>query len=35
MPGSGTAALEGITGSGGLRVTQDGTHRIWFDCDLP
>lgn len=35
VPGSGTAALTGITGSGGLRITEDGTHHIWFDFDLP
>ncbi|MCJ0868539.1 DUF3224 domain-containing protein [Streptomyces sp. AP-93] len=35
VPGSGTAALAGITGSGGLRVAEDGTHHIWFDYDLP
>lgn len=35
VPASGTAALKGITGTGGLRVDEDGTHRIWFDFDLP
>ncbi|MBT2451860.1 DUF3224 domain-containing protein [Streptomyces sp. ISL-43] len=35
VPGSGTSALKGITGTGGLRVTEDGTHQIWFDYDLP
>ncbi|WP_328930359.1 DUF3224 domain-containing protein [Streptomyces sp. NBC_00190] len=35
VPGSGTAALTGITGAGGLRVDEDGTHRIWFDYELP
>ncbi|MFD9338589.1 DUF3224 domain-containing protein [Streptomyces sp. NPDC060028] len=34
VPGSGTAALKGITGAGGLRVDEDGTHHIWFDYDL-
>jgi hypothetical protein len=32
---SGTGDLAGITGGGGLRVDADGTHRIWFDYDLP
>lgn len=35
VPGSGTAALAGITGSGGIRIAEDGTHHIWFDYDLP
>lgn len=35
VPGSGTGELEGITGGGGLRVTADGKHEIWFDYDLP
>lgn len=35
VPGSGTGELEGITGSGGLRVTDDGEHTIWFDYELP
>ncbi|MEU6341422.1 DUF3224 domain-containing protein [Streptomyces sp. NPDC046977] len=34
VPGSGTGALAGITGSGGLAVDSDGTHRIWFDYAL-
>ncbi|MFI1384046.1 DUF3224 domain-containing protein [Embleya sp. NPDC020886] len=34
VPGSGTAALAGITGTGGIRVDADGTHRIWFDYGL-
>ncbi|MGW2472978.1 DUF3224 domain-containing protein [Streptomyces sp. NPDC001665] len=33
-PGSGTAALAGISGGGGLAVDEDGTHRIWFDFEL-
>ncbi|GHA08551.1 hypothetical protein GCM10010329_34160 [Streptomyces spiroverticillatus] len=32
--GSGTAALTGITGAGGMAVDADGTHRIWFDYEL-
>ncbi|MFF5338633.1 DUF3224 domain-containing protein [Streptomyces sp. NPDC013181] len=31
---SGTAALAGISGGGGLAVDEDGTHRIWFDFEL-
>lgn len=35
VPGSGTGGLAGITGTGGLRVDADGTHRLWLDIDLP
>ncbi len=35
VPGSGTEGLKGITGKGGLAVDPDGTHRIWFDYELP
>src|SRR5262245_56732014 len=31
VPSSGTGALAGITGSGGMSIDADGTHRIWFD----
>ncbi|WNI24165.1 DUF3224 domain-containing protein [Streptomyces sp. ITFR-16] len=34
VPSSGTGALAGISGGGGLAVDEDGTHRIWFDFDL-
>ena len=34
VPGSGTAELAGIRGSGGMAIDPDGTHRIWFDYDL-
>lgn len=34
VPGSGTGELAGITGSGGLTVDPDGTHRVWFDYSL-
>lgn len=34
VPTSGTGALAGISGSGGMAVDQDGTHRIWFDYEL-
>ncbi|MEU3047824.1 MULTISPECIES: DUF3224 domain-containing protein [unclassified Streptomyces] len=33
-PGSGTGELAGISGTGGMKVEADGTHRIWFDYDL-
>ncbi|WP_419183951.1 DUF3224 domain-containing protein [Streptomyces noursei] len=34
MPTSGTGAWTGITGTGGVAVDADGTHRIWFDDEL-
>ncbi|MEV6139964.1 DUF3224 domain-containing protein [Nocardia sp. NPDC051990] len=34
VPTSGTGALVGITGTGGLSVDADGVHRIWFDYEL-
>lgn len=34
VPGSGTDKLTGITGTGGIAIDPDGTHRIWFDYDL-
>lgn len=34
VPTSGTGALTGITGTGGLAVDADGTHRIWFEYAL-
>jgi uncharacterized protein DUF3224 len=34
VPSSGTGDLAGITGTGGLSVDADGTHRIWFDYEL-
>lgn len=34
VPSSGTGALAGITGTGGLSIDEDGTHRIWFDYEL-
>lgn len=34
VPCSGTGALTGITGSGGMAVDEDGTHRVWFDYEL-
>jgi len=35
VPGSGTGALAGITGTGGISVDDDGTHHIRFDYELP
>jgi hypothetical protein len=35
VPSSGTGALRGITGGGGIAVDADGTHRVWFDYALP
>ncbi|MCX4717487.1 MULTISPECIES: DUF3224 domain-containing protein [Streptomyces] len=34
VPSSGTGALAGIAGAGGMAVDADGTHRIWFDYQL-
>ena len=34
VPSSGTAALAGISGGGGIAVDEDGTHRIWFDFEI-
>ncbi|MEV4239984.1 DUF3224 domain-containing protein [Nocardia sp. NPDC050408] len=34
VPTSGTGALAGITGTGGLTVDTDGVHHIWFDYEL-
>jgi hypothetical protein len=34
VPTSGTGDLAGITGTGGLAVDADGTHRVWFDYEL-
>ncbi|MCX5384509.1 DUF3224 domain-containing protein [Streptomyces sp. NBC_00083] len=34
VPSSGTGALTGISGAGGLAVEADGTHRIWFDYEV-
>ncbi|WP_344466601.1 DUF3224 domain-containing protein [Kitasatospora kazusensis] len=33
VPSSGTGELAGITGTGGMTVEADGTHRIWFDYE--
>jgi Protein of unknown function (DUF3224) len=34
VPSSGTSDFEGITGTGGMSVAEDGTHRIWFDYEV-
>jgi hypothetical protein len=34
VPSSGTSGLAGITGTGGLAVDPDGTHRIWLDYEI-
>ncbi|MFB7266529.1 DUF3224 domain-containing protein [Streptomyces nojiriensis] len=34
VPSSGTGAMAGIAGAGGMAVDADGTHRIWFDYQL-
>ncbi|QDQ09628.1 DUF3224 domain-containing protein [Streptomyces spectabilis] len=34
VPGSGTGDLAGISGTGGIAVDDDGTHRLWFDYEL-
>ena len=34
VPGSGTGALVGIRGTGGLSVADDGTHTIWLDYEV-
>lgn len=34
VEGSGTGDLRGMTGSGGIAIDPDGTHRIWFDCEF-
>ena len=35
VPSSGTGGLVGISGSGFLRVDDDGTHRVRFEYELP
>jgi len=34
VPSSGTGKLTGITGTGGIAIDTDGTHRIWLDYEL-
>ncbi len=35
VPSSGTGGLAGISGTGGMTVDPDGTHRIRLDYELP
>ncbi len=35
VPASGTAGLAGISGTGAMAVEDDGTHRVWFEYELP
>ncbi|MFJ1751748.1 DUF3224 domain-containing protein [Kitasatospora sp. NPDC088134] len=35
VPGSGTAGLAGITGTGSIVIDEDGTHRLHLDYRLP
>lgn len=34
VPSSGTGQLAGITGTGGLAIDPDGTHRIWIEYQI-
>ncbi len=34
VPSSGTGQLPGISGTGGLAIDPDGTHRIWLDYEV-
>jgi hypothetical protein len=34
VPSSGTGEVAGISGTGGMAVDADGTHRIWLDCAI-
>lgn len=34
VPHSGTGDLATISGTGGITIDADGTHRVWFDYDL-
>jgi hypothetical protein len=34
VPSSGTGQLAGISGTGGLDIDPDGTHRIWLDYEV-
>jgi Protein of unknown function (DUF3224) len=31
VPGSGTGRLSSVSGTGGITIDGDGTHRIWFN----
>jgi hypothetical protein len=34
VPSSGTGELEGISGTGGLSIDEDGTHHFWLEYEL-
>ena len=34
VPSSGTGELAGISGTGGLTIDAEGTHRVWFEYGL-
>ena len=34
VPTSGTGELKGVSGTGGMSIDADGTHRIWFEYEL-
>ncbi len=34
VPSSGTGDLGTITGTGGLSIDDDGTHRLWFEYEI-
>ncbi len=34
VPSSGTRELEGITGTGGITIDSNGTHRLWIDYEI-
>lgn len=34
VPSSGTGALAGIVGTGGIELDSDGTHRIWLEYEI-
>ncbi len=34
VPASGTGQLAGLTGTGGLEIDPDGTHRMWLEYQL-
>ncbi len=34
VPTSGTGELKGISGTGGMSIDADGTHRIWFEYEV-
>lgn len=34
VPGSGAGDLQGISGTGGIAVDPDGTHRLWLEYEI-